>query len=157
MMMILDSSPLIAFYREINNPNVLHKVLNIGYKIKIPVSVYGEITGETSRKLKGDIDQGKLELIDRVNLEEFMKIKNRYPNLKNGEIEVIVWGLNCKSKKTEYYCILDDKLAKKVAQKYEISCMGTKGLIDFLTRKKEITIEEKDDLIKSLEKSTFRM
>lgn len=157
MIKILDSTSLIAFYYDIKAPDVLHKICNTGYKIKIPTSVYGELIGESFLKLKRDVDQRKIELFDNSNQDGFMKIKNRYPNLRNGEIEVIVWGLECKYKRIKYYCVLDDKLARKVAQKIGINFTGTLGLIDFLVRRNEINQEDKSNLITKLKKSKFRI
>jgi len=157
MIKILDSTPLIAFYYDIDASDVLHKISNTGYKIRIPLSVYGEITGKTFQKLKNDVENGKVGLFGNVNQSEFVEIKNRYPGLANGEIETIVWGLDYESKNKKYYCVLDDKLARKVAQKKGIIFTGTLGLIGFLAQRKKITLKEKDDLITKLRKSRFRM
>lgn len=155
MIKIPDSTVLIAFYQDMAAPEVLYRISITGYKVKIPLSVYGEIKGGKFQKLKGDIDQARVQLFENVDRSEFLKIKNRYPNLGNGEIEVIVWGLNCKTRKEKYYCVLDDKLARKVAKNNGVVFTGTLGLIDYLEERRVISPEEKNDLMAKLNKSKF--
>jgi hypothetical protein len=55
-MKILDSSPVIAFYTELNEPDMLHKFIELGYELRIPRSVFKEIeNGRTSEPLKSNI------------------------------------------------------------------------------------------------------
>jgi hypothetical protein len=57
-MKIFDSSPIIAFYSELNDPDLLHKFAELGYGLSIPKSVFNEIeTGKTSDKLKSSIER----------------------------------------------------------------------------------------------------
>lgn len=47
-MKILDSSPVIAFYTELNEPDMLHKFIELGYELRIPRSVSIEFMYENN-------------------------------------------------------------------------------------------------------------
>jgi len=66
-MKILDSSPVIAFYTELNEPDMLHKFIELGYELRIPRSVFKEIeNGRTSEPLKSNIAHGNIEILASV-------------------------------------------------------------------------------------------
>ncbi len=157
-MKILDSSPVIAFYSELNNPDLLHKFIELGYELRIPKGVFSELeTGRTAEKLKSSIAEGKIKLLEDFSSEEALRFKNRHPYLGKGEIEVILWWLKLKSDANKHYCILDDKKARKVAGKYQVVCTGTIGLIDLLQKKQAITKDERTEYINKLSVSGFRI
>ena len=157
-MKIFDSSPIIAFYSELDDPDLLHKFAELGYGLSIPKSVFNEIeTGKTSDKLKSSIACGKIKVLPSLPEEEILRFKNRYPYLGNGEIEVILWWLKLKSAVNKNYCIIDDKKARKVAEKYKVVFTGTIGLIDLLFKKQVIAHDGREALLKKLEGSRFRM
>ena len=157
-MKILDSSPIIAFYSELDEPDMLHKFAELGYELRIPRSVFKEIeTGKTSDILKLNIKHGKIEIIASLPEEEILHFKNRYPYLGNGEIEVILWWLKLESFFNKNYCIIDDKKARKIAEKHNVVFTGTIGLIDLLLKKQAINKDKRDELINKLSASRFRM
>ncbi len=157
-MKILDSSPVIAFYSELNNPDLLHKFVELGYELRIPKAVFSELeNGRTSEKLKSSIAKGKIKILDDFSSEEALHFKNRHPYLGKGEIEVILWWLKLKSDANKHYCILDDKKARKVAGKYQVVFTGTIGLIELLHKKQAITQSERTEFINKLSISGFRI
>ena len=158
-MKILDSSPIIAFYTELDNPNILHKFSELGYELRIPQSVFVEIKkGKTFDKLKANVTSGKLKMLDHLPEEDILRFKNRYPYLGYGEIEVILWWLHLNSTTNDKnYCIIDDRRARKVAEKFNVVLTGTIGLIDILFKKEVITQNEREELIENLAGSGFRM
>ncbi|MBC2697267.1 MAG: hypothetical protein HF976_14180 [ANME-2 cluster archaeon] len=86
-MKILDSSPVIAFYTELNEPDMLHKFIELGYELSIPRSVFKEIeNGRTSEPLKSNIAHGNIEIMASLPEEDIFHFKNRYPYLGYGEI-----------------------------------------------------------------------
>ncbi len=157
-MKILDSSPVIAFYSELDNPDLLHKFIKLGYELRIPKGVFGELeNGRTSEKLKSSISEGKIKILEDLPSEDTLRFKNRHPYLGIGEIEVILWWLKLKSDASKHYCIIDDKKARKVAGKYQVVFTGTIGLIDLLQKKQAITQEERTESINKLTVSGFRI
>ncbi len=157
-MKILDSSPVIAFYSELDNPDLLHKFIKLGYELMIPKGVFGELeSGRTSAKLKSSLSEGKIKILEDLPSEETLHFKNRHPYLGIGEIEVILWWLKLKSDVNKHYCIIDDKKARKVAGKYQVVCTGTIGLIDLLQKKQAITKDERTEYINKLSVSGFRI
>lgn len=73
----------------------------------IPLTVLGEVKRkETYRDLKAHIDKNKIEIFKSVPQNKFIKLKDRYPQLGNGEIETILCGEHCKEKKYQIFlCI----------------------------------------------------
>ena len=157
-MKILDSSPVIAFYTELDEPEILHKFTELGYELKIPRSVLKEIeNGRTSDPLKSNIANGNIEILASLPEEDIFHFKNRYPYLGYGEIEVILWWLKLESSIDKNYCIIDDKKARLIAEKYNVVFTGTIGLIELLLKKQAITKDKRDELINKLSSSRFRM
>jgi predicted nucleic acid-binding protein len=157
-MKILDSSPVIAFYTELNEPDMLHKFIELGYELRIPESVFKEIeNGRTSDTLKSNIANGNIEIIASLPEKEILHFKNRYPYLGNGEIEVILLWLKLESSIDKNYCIIDDKKARKVAEKHNVVFTGTIGLINMLLKKQAINKDKREKLINKLSSSRFRM
>lgn len=75
-MKILDSSPVIAFYSELDNPDLLHKFIKLGYELRIPKGVFGELeNGRTSEKFKTSISEGKIKILADLPSEETLQPK----------------------------------------------------------------------------------
>ncbi|MCG7848353.1 MAG: hypothetical protein MIO93_04140 [ANME-2 cluster archaeon] len=157
-MKILDSSPVIAFYTELDEPEILHKFIELGYELKIPRSVLKEIeNGRTSDPLKSNMANGNIEILASLPEIDIFHFKNRYPYLGNGEIEVILWWLKLDSSVDKNYCIIDDKKARQIAEKHNVVFTGTIGLIELLLKKQAITKDKRDKLLNKLSSSRFRM
>jgi predicted nucleic acid-binding protein len=157
-MKILDSSPVIAFYTELDEPDMLHKFTDLGYELRIPRSVLKEIeNGRTSDPLKSNIANGNIEILASLPEEDIFNFKNRYPYLGYGEIEVILWWLKLESSVDKNYCIIDDKKARNIAEKHNVVFTGTIGLIELLLKKQAINKDKRNELINKLSSSRFRM
>jgi len=154
---ILDASVLIAFLSELKNPDLLYKITDIGYRLLVPTAVYSEMKNPTFDYVRDGAIRGKIELLDSIPATEIRKLKNRFPFLKNGELEVILWGRKLEEDSQKYHCILDDGAARKVAKKTNLIFTGTLGLINFIEERGIITSGERREIIKCLEESNFRM
>lgn len=153
---ILDTSAIIAFYNELKIPEILYELNDIDYNITIPISVYNELKRPTFDAVKTGVDLGKITLLDPIQTNEIKSLKDRYPYLKNGELEVILWGTRLNLRQIKYFCILDDKHARDVATKNNIVYTGTKGLIKYLAKKGIVTTGQADTLITQLQQTNFR-
>lgn len=147
----------IAFHKELNKPDLLYKYHEFQYDIYIPIGVYNELKRPTFDTVKKYVDKKIIKLLDPIPRNEIKKLKDRHPNLKNGELEVILWGINFSTSGKKCYCVLDDDQARKVATKKEILFTGTKGLIKHMGKKGVINSKDAVLLIKELENSNFRI
>jgi len=155
MLLILDSSAFIAFYEELNTPKILCKAVDFGFDIAIPNSVLEEIKkGKTFIKAKGNINK-EIKVVCNCN-DDIEKMRNRYPFLGDGEIDVILHGAYFKSRNKEYCCILDDKKARRLAEEMKVNFMGTKGMLVFFKDKGLILEGELKDFLDRLENDKFR-
>jgi hypothetical protein len=140
-----------------NVPELLSKATTLGHVILVTPAVYMEIKGDNFQLLQHAISQDSIKLCPKISRERSIEIKSRNPALSNGEIEVIVLGLYLKSKDIDHLCVLDDKKARKVADGYGLRVIGTIGLLEYYEKEGLITSTEKEDLIKVLKNSTFRL
>ena len=154
-MFILDASVIISFYREMGIPDTLHVLVKHGHKLIIPSRVYAEIKGDSFSILLEAIETGKIILCSKVSSEECNNLKIKHPPLSNGEIEVILLGLELVTQ-TSCVCVLDDKKARAVATSYGLNVIGTSDLLNKMLNKDIITKEQRDKLIKVLQGATFR-
>lgn len=158
-MKILDTSVIVAFYKELDEPTMLHNFNKLGYELYIPNCVFHELLkGEScSSKIEYYVTNGTIKVLDDMPKDEIDKFRRKHPYLGLGEIEVMLCYIKYKLNKIKCYCILDDKRARKTAEKYGIVFTGTIGLINMLFEKEVISNKEKDKLLKKLINSTFRI
>jgi predicted nucleic acid-binding protein len=154
---ILDTSVIIAFYSEINEPLLLEQLIEQGYQIAIPIAVYNEIKNPTFSTLKRGVDTGNLVLLDPISSTELKQLKDRYPSLKNGELEVISWGSRFQSKGNQYTCVIDERIAREIAKSKGLNLTGTKGLLSLLVSCSIIDENMRIILIERLTQNNPRM
>ena len=157
MFLVLDSSTLIAFCKELDDTSLITKVESLCSEICIPDSVFKEMTNtETLRKLEPYMHH-HIKVVSHIDQSEITRMNNRHPALHEGEISVILYGIYFKETNQEYLCVLDDGPARKTAQKYDIKFTGTIGLIRHLGEQGIITPEDSEELIRKLKDSTFSL
>ena len=146
-MKIVDSSVIIAFYSELGMPEMLH--MHDG--LHVPTNVVGEITkDETVEILDRKIKDGSMNVFEPENEEDIQRLRDRFPYLGDGELEVILCAMKLRGKGTDCCCVIDDKRARKVAERYDIKCIGTKDLIDDLLQRDDIDTETKSTIRNNL-------
>lgn len=157
--LIIDASVIIVFCKECRRPLLLKKLALNGYNIITPKGVSKEIiqTDEAYPPFKDLIEKKVVIIINNLDENEIIDFNNRHPYLHQGEIEVILLGLELKQENADYLCVIDNGRARKVAKSYNINLIGTLGLLDILTELNIITSEEKSDIILELKKSGFRI
>ncbi|MFH1972665.1 MAG: hypothetical protein ABIJ18_04270 [archaeon] len=158
-MKITDSSCLICIFVEIEKPFILLNWIKRGYKIVIPHQIFKELqkNKKTFEKVKPKINEGLITLQKLINEEDIIKFRNRHPQLGKGEISVILTAIMLNKQKKRYYAVIDDKNARKIAQKYNIQLTGTYGLLKTLNDKKVISKKEFTDCKKAMQDSKFRI
>lgn len=158
LIFILDSSVFIAFYVEMENPELLHDLKEHGHKVLAPHAVVEEISKKDKSYLpfRKGIDEKKVELLEPLG-NKVTIFQHRHPYLGKGEIEVILWGQEFQKRKQEYCCIIDDKRATKIAESYSIDHIGTLGLLRLLNGWGLISDGKMFNLVERLDGSSFRM
>lgn len=95
MILILDASPIIAFYSEMRKPQLLHELTDYGYHLVAPDAVVSEILKgrkPTWSTLQKAIEDGKIKTVTDFSSSEISAFKKRYPSLDEGEIQVLILG-----------------------------------------------------------------
>jgi predicted nucleic acid-binding protein len=155
--LVLDASAIIAFFRELDDGQFLYALTEKGFEIYVTDGVIIEVTKEPElSRLKQAIHRGwiKSESIEKRKFDSF---KNLYPMLDYAEVEVLICCLAFKSRNEEYYCVLDEGPARKIADALRLSKTGTLGLLKILNYNEIIDSETMEKLLNKLEHSTFRL
>jgi len=155
--LILDTTALIAFYTELQRPDLLKSLRDFGYELIIPRAVYEELKFDRNfRQIDGDAEEGAISILGEVPESELMSLKFRFPSLHDGELETIWWCREFHLEGEEYFCVLDDKTARKSASRFGLRIKGTIGILNLLNELEIITREQKRGLCLSLVKAGFR-
>ena len=151
--LVLDTSCIIAFVEEIKRPDLLRKLIMKGCRLMITNYVKIELErGNTYRKIvENNIE---LEVINISESEVLSFINEVARSIGKGEASVMLYSLKAKSEVV--IAILDDRRARKIAEKYNVNYHGTLWLINTLMPQMNIIMkEESDNLIKILRESGF--
>lgn len=161
MLIIIDASVLIAFYSqyELDNPQLLHQLACNGYTLVIPLAVFQEI--KNGRKSTFDIltqavANWTINVNSEISIEETQPFRKRNPRLHDGEIQVLLLGLKCKTLGTPYFCSIDEGPARRIAERMGVSIKGTKGAVTLLKEKQIIDDVKMESLFYRLNHCNFR-
>ncbi len=158
MKAVFDSSPLIAFFFELESPETLLLLRRLGFELMVPSAVFElEIVKEPSRHvLDRLVEQGALQVLNSIPQREVEAFQVRYPSMGRGESEAILWAKHLQDQVFESCCVLDEPAARKVAARLGVSVVGTIGLIRKLEDAALITTAEARRLFARLGASSFR-
>ncbi len=160
MILILDASTIIAFYSEMNEPSLLHELTNFGYVLIAPIAVVAEIRKgrkHTCSVLNKAIEDGKISVHNKFSANQISTFKRRFPNLDEGEIQVLILGMKLKKRRDGFFCVLDEGPARKIADEYKVAKKGTLGILDLLNDLGIIDRNKKENLLSVLKHSKFRV
>lgn len=156
--MIINSSPLIIF-GKLNKLELLSRVFN---SIEISERVYDEAV-EKGMKINASEAFLIKEYIkkEKIKIKKLNKIwKNKakffgkiYAQLDEGEAETISLALQEKEKPI----IMDEKIARKVAELNGLSPIGSLGVLLIAFRKKIINEKEIKEIVRNISLSDFRL
>jgi len=159
MILVLDASVIIAFYSEMQKPELLHALTNYSYRLIAPIAVVNEISRgrkPTWSLLRKALEEGKIKVEKKFSSSEVQALRRKHPNLHEGEIQVLILGREFKKQKCEYTCVFDEGPATKIAIRHHILRIGTLGLLDKLNDLGIINMKEKEKLLNVLDHSKFR-
>lgn len=156
-MKIFDSSPLIAILGNLNNPELLIHFISLGYSLYVPKKVVEEVSKDPEKQnLHSMITKKEITQLEPLSDEVIEKFRDRFPQLGKGESELILWAQTWLKENRKFCCIIDDALARKVAEKHGLKCIGTIGLIQKLNGKGFIDNDNTMTYFKELEEKGFR-
>jgi predicted nucleic acid-binding protein len=161
MILVIDASPLIAFYseNELGEPKLLHELVKNDFSLMVPVAVFEEIRNgrrPTFLTLTKAIEEKKIQINRDISSDETISFGKRYPRLHEGEIQVLLLGLRLKASGIPYYCAIDEGPGRTVANRNGIAVKGTKGLIVMLNQLGIIKKDEMESLLYRLDHCNFR-
>lgn len=96
-MKILDATAVIAIFNEINYPDLIDKILELGHELAIPSYVMKrELLDEsTVRITRKFIKQGKIQILDENPIAEIRKFQRDFPGLGPGECDSMLANQSC--------------------------------------------------------------
>lgn len=154
-MKILDSSFLIAIITDIECEQLIENLIKLNHELIVPYSVCHEVIfGKGEIPFQNMIDKNYFRVVQLNTIEELGNLQTTYPYLGFGELDTI---LTYEKLKTNAYCILDDKLARKIAKARLLQFTGTLGLLKLLNDRSLISNEDYLKTLKDLSRSGFRM
>lgn len=156
-MKLFDSSTLIAILGEISEPQILHNLVSLGYKLYAPARVVLEVSDNPEKThLVNLIHINKIEQLPLVDDVEISIFRNRYPRLGVGEVELIIIAKKWSALNKKFCCIIDDAIARRTAEEYGLKCKGTIGILQKLNEKGLIETSTLKLYYKKLKENGFR-
>lgn len=157
-MRILDSSVIILYLNDIDGRQYFTLLSQNNCPLHVPTSVYDEILdNDQISKLDSLISQNVISKMASNDPKSEKALKTRFPNLGNGEINVLHWGLKLKDSDVQYYCVIDEKIGRRAAQKLQLPLTGSIGLLKILKDKKLLSNEQLKSIVADIKKSPFRV
>ncbi|HLD04202.1 MAG TPA: hypothetical protein VJG90_00630 [Candidatus Nanoarchaeia archaeon] len=154
--MIADSSTLIIFSRT----NRLDLLLKVFEKIEITEGVYREacldglrVNAPDALRIKDWVDQSMISKHTLKKPEVARHLRTMYPALGIGESETIAFA----QEKNEHTLLLDDRLARQVAQLHSLKPFGSLRVLALAFKKDFLNEKELKNLIRLLLANKFRL
>lgn len=158
-MKLMDTSSIILFLEHIQE-----------YEFLITFSATGEIMIITPQvEEEYNIKRNPSRFNEDYNMEKLINegilikkdseinniFKNRYFSLGKGEQSIMSLALKYKEQSVDYYCVLDDKDARKIAFKLGLNVKGSIGLL--LLLKEKGLLQNPNEVVEKIKKSQFRI
>ena len=159
MKLIINASVLIAFYTELQKPELLKCLINYGYELLIPEEVMRELEKDANYdKISKDCSEGLFKRLDPVPEKELKMLKSRFIGLHEGGLGVIWWGMKFRDEGiSNVKCVLDDNKARKRARKLGLTITGTLGILNILESLGILSKKEKKESCRELQEKNFRL
>ena len=157
-MKLIDTSCLILFLEFLQEYAFLITFSEIGEVMIITPQVEKEYNSKNVQSDNINYNLTKLidnDIIIKEDCEIFDLFKNKYFYLGKGEQSILSLGLKYKAQNKKYFCVLDDKKARKVASEMGLHIKGSIGLLHILKRKG--LIEKPKEVIEKIRNSPFRV
>ncbi len=158
-MKLMDTSSIILFleyipeyefiitFSETGEIMIITPQVEEEYNIKRNHSIFNE-----NYNLEKLIDEG---IIIKKDSDINSLFKNRYFFLGKGEKSIMSLALEYKEQSLDYYCVLDDKGARKIAFELGLNVKGSIGLL--LLLKQKGMLQNPNEVVKRIKESQFRI
>ena len=157
MRALLDASPIVAFCEEMDSPDTLLLLRNLGFDLEVPNAVREEIIREPSTSLLQQYsDLGEMRILPPVDSQKLAEFRTSHPAFGDGEGEVIINALEIGMTEGDL-CILDEGPARRLAEFLGLPTTGTIGVLNRLRDASLITETEDRLLRRRLAASSFRV
>lgn len=130
MLIVSNTSPIINL-AAIGRLDILKKLFN---KIIIPEAVYKEIV-VIGAGLAGAKEVENSNWIITRKVDNKTLVKAIYEDLDIGEAEALALAIELKAD----LLLLDERIGRKIASRFEVSLLGVLGILMYAKQKKEIT------------------
>ncbi len=128
-----------------------------GFEILVPEYILREEMKSDLDRLHKAVRNNEIDTLSQAPNEDIQTLKDRFPSLNRGELEVMWWGMHFKKCNETYSAVIDDGKARKCAQKLKIEITGTLGLIEILNDLEILSKKEKAIICRTLRSKGFRM
>lgn len=157
-MKILDATTIIAIFSEINCPDLIEKILQLGHELVIPSHIMkSELLDKTTLKItQSFVEKEKIQILEKNSIEEIKEFQKDFPGLGLGECDSMLSYQKLTSKEEKAYCILDDRKARTKASELKIEYTGLIGLLKMIKEREIMNSEEICEVVKMLKKYNFR-
>ena len=157
-MKILDATTIIAVFNEINCPDLINKILELGHELVIPSHIMkSELLDKSTLKLiQKFVKEEKIQILDKNSMEEIQEFQKDFPGLGLGECDSMLSYQKLNGDGDKVYCILDDGKARSKASELDIEYTGLIGLLKLIKDRNIMNSDEIDEVITMLKKSNFR-
>lgn len=102
------------------------------------------------------IVNNQITKLEPVSEEEMRDFRNRFYRLGLGESELILIAKKWQIQNKSFCCIIDDNVARKVSEGFNLKCKGTIAILRKLKEKGIVSSQEIEMLFKTLEEAGFR-
>ena len=157
-MKILDASTIIAVFNEINCPELIDKIIQLGHDLAIPSHIMNsELLEKSTLKItNGFIKQNKIQILNHNTIEEIREFQKDFPGLGLGECDSMLSYQKINNGKDKVYCIFDDGKARSKASELNIEFTGLIGLLKLIKVRNIMDSQEIEDVVQMLKQSNFR-
>ncbi len=157
-MKILDATTIIAIFHEIDCPDLMDKILELGHDLVIPSHIMkSELLDKSTLKITEKfVKQKKIQILEKNSIKEIREFQKDYPGLGLGECDSMLTYQKLTNGGVDVYCILDDRKARTKASDLDIEFTGLIGLLKLIKDRKIMNSNEIYDVITMLKNSSFR-
>jgi len=120
--------------------------------------VYNEIKDTKNSDQLMSLIQNKIIILKKkINNQDFENYCRENYTLNIGELSVIYIGNELKITTQDYYCIIDEKKARKLSKEENLKLCGTIGFLEYLLNLNLISKNEFKNYLKILKLKGFRL
>ena len=148
---IFDNSALVAIVEKLKLHNEI-KQLKGQIELIIPSTVFKEFCVKASKENEEFVKTN----FKILNLEPDQTL-TRFLETESGEVLVISQGMKYQANKEKYFCVIDEKAARDVAELFELQKTGTIGVLRTMYEMKIISMDKLKTIKLILLNSDFRI